>query len=180
MLVFWRHGYEGTSLSQLTEAMGISRPTLYASFGDKAQLFREAVGAYTKRKLQEYTDAINLPSAKEVAEAWLRLTAGITSKPDEPSGCLIVQGALAGSAESDALRIELADIRNQGATQLRERFKRARQEGDLPPSVDPAILAEYLAALASGITVQSAGGSTPEQLSRVVDLAITNWPAFHR
>ncbi len=176
MLVFWRYGYEGSSLTQLTEAMGISRPTLYASFGDKVSLFREAVIAYTSLRAQAYTEAMNLPTARGVAEAWLRLTGGVTRSPGAPSGCFIVQGALVGSADSDCLRGELADIRQGATVQLTERFQRAQLEGDLPSDVDAGTLAEYLASLASGMAVQSASGSSPEQLHRVVDLAMANWP----
>ncbi len=176
MLVFWRHGYEGASLAELTEAMGISKPTLYAAFGDKAGLFREAVLAYTNLSAREYAAALKLPTVREVAEAWLRLTAGVRRDPETPSGCLITQAALVGSAETEALRDELMTMRNEGTVLLMERFRRAEREGDLPPGTDADTFAQFFASLATGFTVQSAGGVSPEELHRVIDMVMAKWP----
>lgn len=176
MIHFWRYGYEGSSLSDLTEAMDISKPTLYAAFGDKEKLFREAVVAYTSLRAEAYDAALALPTAKEAADAWLRLTGGVTPAKGSPPGCLIVLGALTPSGDTALLRDELTHIRRQGTLQLRDRLRRARREGDLPLSVDPDVLAEYLAALANGMAVQSASGVSPKQLNAIVDLAMEIWP----
>jgi AcrR family transcriptional regulator len=176
MLHFWRYGYEGSSLSDLTKAMDISKPTLYAAFGDKMSLFREAVTAYTLLRAKEYTDALALPTAREVADAWLRLTGGVTPTEESPPGCLLVLGAVAGIGDTAVLREELAGLRRQGTIDLRKRFRRAQRQGDLPESVDPDVLAEYLASLANGMALQSASGVSPKELNRVVDLVMANWP----
>lgn len=176
MLVFWKFGYESASLTQLTEAMGISRPTLYATFGDKQGLFRQAVAAYTALQAAEYAEALALPTARAVAERWLRLSGGATLRPGVPPGCLLVQGVLVGSPESDRLRDELVSLRNEGTALVAERFERAQMEGDLPASVDARDLAQYLACLAHGISVESTAGITPQQLGRTIDLAMANWP----
>ena len=176
MRVFWSHGYEGASLTELTEAMGISRPSLYATFGDKAGLFRETVATYTVGRDHIFEAALALPTAREVADRILRPNPTSCSNPDNPAGCFLVQGALVGSEDSDCMKHELATIRAQGTEQLAERFNRAKDEGDLPPEVDPTTLAHYVSSLSYGLAVQASSGVSLEQLTRVVDLAMANWP----
>ncbi len=176
MLVFWRQGYEGASLADLTEAMEISKPTLYAAFGDKEGLLREALRMYLGLRAIDYTAALNRPKVREVAEAWLRLTGGVREEADVPSGCFLVQGALVGSQASRVIQDELASVRNEGTRQLEQRFERAKREGDLPGIWEPGPLAQYLSALASGLAVQSSGGVSPEVLNEAVDQVMANWP----
>ncbi len=176
MRVFWKQGYEGASLADLTEAMEISKPTLYAAFGDKAALLREALRMYLSLRAEDYSAALNRPSVKDVAEAWLRLTAGVRKEVDAPPGCLLVQGALVGSEASRAIQDELASIRNEGTRQLEERFHRAKRQADLPGTWEPGPLAQYLSALASGLAVQSSGGASSETLNQVIDQVMANWP----
>jgi len=176
MLIFWKQGYEATSLEHLTEAMGISKPTLYAAFGNKESLFQEAVDTYLSLRAQEYTAAIKLPTVREVAEAWLRLTGGVRKEKDVPAGCLIVQGALAGSSASQSVQDRLAEIRNEGTAQLERRFQRAKREGDLPGSWEPTLLAQYVSSVASGLAVQSRSGVSAAILNRVIDQVLANWP----
>lgn len=176
MLVFWGQGYEGASLADLTEAMGISKPTLYAAFVDKEGLLREALHMYLDLRAKDYTAALKRSTVKEVAEAWLRLTGGVRKEADVPTGCLTVQGALVGSPASRVIQDELASIRNEGTRQLERRFERAKQEGDLPGTWEPGPLAQYLSALASGLAVQSRGGVSPKVLNEAVDQVMANWP----
>ena len=176
MLVFWRHGYEGASLADLTEAMEISKPTLYAAFGDKEGLLREALRLYLGLHAEDYVAALNRPTVREIAEAWLRLTAGVREEAGVPSGCFVVQGALVGSKASRVIQDELASIRNEATRKLEQRFERAKQEGDLPGTWEPGPLAQYLSALASGLAVQSSGGVSPNVLNEAVDQVMRNWP----
>jgi len=177
MMVFWQKGYEGTSLAELTEAMGISKPTLYASFGDKETLLREAVRTYMGLHAEAYATALNYPTSRQVAEAWLRLTGGVRKEAGVPAGCLLVQGALVGSETSMPIQQELAAIRNEGTKMLEKRLQGAKKEGDLPGSWQPGPLAQYLSALASGLAVQSSSGVPSAVLNRTVDQVITNWPS---
>ena len=176
MLVFWKQGYEGTSLAELTDAMKISKPTLYAAFGDKEGLLREALRMYLDHQAEGYMAALNKPTAKEVIEAWLRLTGGVRREVNVPPGCLVVQGALVGSPASRLIQEELALIRREGTKQLEKRFKRAKLEGDLPGTWEPDSLAQYLSALSSGFAVQSSGGVSSEVLNKAVDQLMANWP----
>ena len=176
MLVFWRHGYEGASLADLTEAMKISKPTLYAAFGDKEGLLREALRLYLGLHAEDYVAALNRPTVREIAEAWLRLTAGVREEAGVPSGCFVVQGALVGSKASRVVQDELASIRNEATRKLEQRFERAKQEGDLPGTWESGPLAQYLSALASGLAVQSSGGVSSKVLNKAVDQVMANWP----
>jgi AcrR family transcriptional regulator len=176
MLVFWNYGFEGTSFTDLTEATGMSKPTLYATFGDKVSFFREAVVAYTALSAEAYEEALNRPAAREAVEACLRLARGLDPKPGEPIGCFVVQGALTGSADTQELRDELTAVRRQATQKLQTRLEQAKREGDLPQTVDVAVMAEYFSSLAVGLSVQAAGGSTPEQLNKVVTMAMAQWP----
>jgi len=177
MLVFWKEGYEGASLADLTEAMEISKPTLYAAFGDKEGLLREAVRTYLGLHAEDYATALNLPTVREVAEAWLRLTGGVRKEEDVPPGCLLVRGALVGSQASQVIQQELASIRNEGTRQLEQRLQQAKREGDLLGIWEPGPLAQYLSALACGLSVQSSSGVSSQELNKVVDQVMANWPS---
>jgi AcrR family transcriptional regulator len=174
--VFWRKGYEGTSLSDLTGAMGINRPSLYAAFGDKEALFRKALDRYAEASASYVREALNQPTARGVVESMLRGAANLLSNPKNPPGCLNVQGALACGGEADPIRRELASRRAAGEAALRQRLKRARAEGDLPPNANPTDLARYVATVLHGMSVQAAGGATRAELQRVVQTALQAWP----
>jgi AcrR family transcriptional regulator len=175
--VFWRQGYEGTSLADLTEAMGINRPSLYAAFGNKEPLFRRALDRYVDGPMAFLKVALEEPSARVGVEALLRGFATSVADPHTPRGCLTVQGALASSADADPIRRELAARRLGGQEALRHRLRRAQEDGQLPADSSPDDLARYFDTVAQGLAVQAVGGATREQLDRVVDLALQVWPA---
>ena len=174
--VFWRKGYEGASLSQLTRAMGINRPSLYAAFGNKEALFRKALDRYAEGPTAYVHEALDEPTARAVAERLLEGTIDALTDPRNPRGCLMVQGALACGEAADSVRRELASRRAAGEGALRRRFERARAEGDLPADSDPADLARYVATVIHGMSVQAAGGASREELRRVAEMALRAWP----
>jgi AcrR family transcriptional regulator len=174
--VFWRRGYEGASLADLTEAMGINRPSLYAAFGDKRELFRRAVARYTAGPAGYVMDALTEATTRRVVERiWYGAAERLTD-PDMPRGCLVVQGALACGEDADGIRAELAAVRAAGEAVVRDRFERAKKGGDLPSNARPTDLAKFVTTVLHGLAVQAAGGATRAQLNRVVDIALRAWP----
>jgi AcrR family transcriptional regulator len=174
--VFWRKGYEGTSLSDLTKAMGINRPSLYAAFGNKEALFRKALERYAEGPAAYTRKAVDEPTARAVVERLLRGVVDLLTDPCTPQGCLAVQGALACGDAADAIRQELISRRVAGEAALRQRLERAIADGDLPADANPADLARYVTTVSQGMAVQAAGGASREELQRVVEMALRAWP----
>jgi AcrR family transcriptional regulator len=175
--VFWRNGYEGTTIPDLTAAMGINRPSLYAAFGNKESLFRKALDRYAEGPAAYLRDALGEPTARAVAERLLGGAVELLTDPRRPHGCLVVQGALACGEAAEAVRRELVALRRAKEAAIRERFERARADGDLPAGVDPADLARFVTTVIQGMAVQAAGGAGREELRRVTELALRAWPA---
>lgn len=176
MQVFWRKGYEGASLSDLTQAMGINRPSLYSAFGDKETLFRKALDRYAEGPAAYLREALKQPTARAVTQHLLRGAANLLADPRHPSGCLMVQGALVCGESADCIRQELVARRVAGEAAVRRRFKRAKAEGDLPADSNPADLARYVVTISQGMAVQAAGGASREELQRVVGTVMRSWP----
>ncbi|MFR9727011.1 TetR/AcrR family transcriptional regulator [Streptomyces sp. MS19] len=176
LLVFWERGYEGAGLTDLTAAMGISRTSMYAAFGNKEELFRKALARYSEGPAAYAVRALAEPTAREVAAAFLRGTVETVTGAGRPAGCLVVQGCLAAAPAEHAVRDLLADWRNDACARLAERFARARDEGDLPPESDPGLLARFVMTVSSGLAVQAASGATREDLHAVATTALHTWP----
>jgi AcrR family transcriptional regulator len=174
--VFWRKGYEGTSLSDLTKAVGVNRPSLYAAFGDKDALFRKALDRYLHGPAAYTQEALKEPTARAVVERLLRGAADLNTAPHNPGGCLMVQGALACGEVADSIRQELSACRAAGEAAIRRRLQRAKSEGDLSTDADPADLARYIATVLYGMAVQAAGGASRGKLQRVVEMALRTLP----
>src|ERR1700685_195095 len=136
--VFWRKGYEGASLSDLTKAVGVNRPSLYAAFGDKEALFRKALDRYLKGPAAYTQEALREPTTRAVMERLLLGAADLNTARRNPGGCLMVQGALACGEAADSIRQELTACRAAGGAARGRRFERAKSEGDLPANVNPA------------------------------------------
>lgn len=172
--VFWRQGYEGTALSDLTKAMGINKPSLYAAYGNKDALFIKVLDRYSTGPANYVTKAMAEPTARATAEAIMRGAVELTTSA--PGGCLFVQGALATGEQGAVARKELDARRQEGHAALRARFERAQAEGDLPPDADPNALARLIWATTYGLSVQATSGATAKELHQAVDLLLTTWP----
>jgi AcrR family transcriptional regulator len=176
MHVFWNKGYEGASLSDLTKAMRINRPSLYAAFGNKEQLFRKALDRYSEGPGASVREALNRPTARAVVEKMFRAAIDMVTNPRAPAGCFMVQGALACGDAAHSIRQEVSSRRAAGEARLRRRLQRAKKDGDLPANTDPADLARYIVTVMHGMAVQRAGGATRAQLIRVMKRALEAWP----
>jgi AcrR family transcriptional regulator len=179
MRVFWKKGFEGASLPDLTRAMGINRPSLYAAFGKKEELFRKALDHYASSigSSDACGNPLDEPTARGAVEKMLRSNAELLSCPRSPKGCLLITGALACGDGADNIRRELISRRKQKETALKQRLARAIAEGDLSKDSDPGDLARYVSSVSAGLSIQAANGATRAQLLRIVDLAMRAWPA---
>ena len=180
MQVFWRKGYEGASLSDLTEAMGINRPSLYAAFGNKESLFRKVVERYNAGPGACAATALAAPSAREAVEHILAATVEGLMRSDNPAKCLLMESALACDVLPGDLHREVVGHLTAGQCALRVRLERAVSEGELPPSTDCATLARYFTTVMEGLSIQATSGATRAELEAVVATALRAWPETER
>ena len=176
LVVFWRHGFEGASMTELTEAMGITRPSLYASFGNKEQLFHKALDLYDRKYMGFAREALDEASARDVVERLLRGMILTATNAEYPGGCFVTNGALACSAAADPIRTEVNRRRSAFEAALRARLEKAQAADDLPAGVDPADLAQFVMIVAGGVALQAACGASRSSLARTVDIALRAWP----
>lgn len=177
LCVFWRKGYEGASYADLTEATGVERPALYSAFGNKEALFGRALERYYERYLDYIPDALKLPTSREVAAHMLYSAIDLNTRYPSHTGCFNVNGLLAGSDASEPVRKMLIDVRAAGEAQFRERFERAKAEGELPETARPEALAAFLMAVLHGMAVQAKAGFSRETLELVAEQALSTWPS---
>ena len=175
MHVFWKKGYEGTSLPDLTKAMGINRPSLYAAFGNKQALFKKVVERYSSGPACYIREAIEKPTVKEVMDTLLRQGIDLLYSPKNPRGCMIVQSALACSDEAEPVKKELAGLRDAGYNALLKRFEKAKADGELSKDAKPADLARYATTIMHGLSIQASSGAKREELDRVVEMVLSGF-----
>ncbi|RST20765.1 TetR/AcrR family transcriptional regulator [Streptomyces sp. WAC04770] len=176
--VFWRQGYEGTSISDLTDAMGINRPSLYATYGNKEQLFHRAFDRYRKTKTAYIANAFEQPTAYAVIESFLRGSADALTADGHPLGCLSVQGGLACSPRNAGIPDALAAGRATTERALAQRLARATQDGDLQEKTDPQALARFVMILSEGFAVHATAGTEPADLHASIDIALQSVTAL--
>jgi AcrR family transcriptional regulator len=167
--VFWRQGYEGTALSDLTAAMGINKPSLYAAFGNKEELFAAVVDRYVSGPGAYAGKALEQPRARDAIEGLIYGAVDLTTRPQTP-GCLVVACVQACGPEAEPARRHAIACRKASEAVLRRRLERARDEGDL--AGDPADVARFVMTVTDGIAVQAAGGTTRDELLRAAGVAL--------
>src|SRR5246127_4975089 len=172
MRVFWQKSYEGTTIADLTEAMGINRSSLYAAFGDKELVFRRAMERYREQRMTYIRQALAQPSLREVVATLIYGTAEFLSTPGNPRGCLSVQGALACGTDAEPVKQAIIDWRKSGEAALKKRLQQAQSEDELPAGIQPADFARYLSSVIAGLGVQAANGATRAELRRVAEIAL--------
>ncbi len=174
--VFWRNGYEAASMAELTAAMGITKPSLYAAFGNKEQLFHKALDLYEREKLAYMRSALEAPTARAVAETLLRGSLQIQTSTCDPKGCLGVIGAAACGVEAEGIKAEVVKRRASSEAALIARFERAVAEGDVPGHLTAPALVRFLFALMQGLAIQGGSGATCAELSQLVETSMAVWP----
>jgi AcrR family transcriptional regulator len=176
MQVFWTLGYEAASMAELRSAMGITQASLYAAFGSKEKLFREAVDLY--RKTAGTTTARALeekPTARESIETMLRDAVKSFTTAGRPAGCLVVLGTMNCSPESKPVKDHLLAFRLHTPRAIAERIRRGQREGDVPANAPAGALAAYYTTVLHGLSIQARDGASRSILSSVVDCAMSVW-----
>jgi AcrR family transcriptional regulator len=177
MLVFWRHGYETSSIADLTGAMGITPPSLYAAFGDKKQLFLEAARLYAGDPAAFAATIDRAPSAFDAASEMLDAVATAFTGDDTPRGCLLASATASGSSAAEDVQRAVADIRRGIAANLAARIARDIEDGALPANTDAAALAGMVVALIQGMSVLARDGASRDTLQAVAKAAMKAWPS---
>ena len=175
--VFWSKGYEGASMAELTAAMGITKPSLYAAFGNKEQLFHKALDLYENEKLAYTREALLQPSARAVAEHFMRGAIEAQTSNCDPRGCLGVIATTACGSEAESIKTEVIKRRESSSAMLLERFRQAQRDGDLRSDIEPEALAQFLFTILQGMAVQAGAGATRADLESVLETSLMLWPS---
>jgi len=174
--LFWKHGYEGASIALLTDAMGVTPPTLYAAFGSKEALYGEALARYRRREAQAAAPPQAGDTLFDLVERFLRDAAQRFAAPGGPRGCMVAVGFLQCGPEGQAAAGAAAAARAEGLALFVAAVDAARARGELPSGVDGAALARFYSAVVEGMAVQAIDGADAAQLDAVVDFALAAWP----
>ena len=181
MEVFWAKGYEGASMADLTAAMGIASPSLYAAFGSKEELFRQALTLYGATEGPEIWDPVaNAPTAYQAVEGFLMQTARAFTRPGKPSGCLVVLSALHATETCETVRRELIRLRAQTVEDLAERLRKGVAAGEIASDADVKAIAGYYVTVQQGMSIQARDGATHEQLQAIARAALAAWEPLTR
>lgn len=176
MHVFWSKGYDNASLTDLTTAMGINPPSLYAAFGSKEELFKEAVDFYARTEGGAIWDHVAAaPTARQAVELMLRASADAFTRGPKPRGCMIVLAAPQMEGSNEAVSDALKSRRAENVRVLMERLQRAVEEGELPPHTDWRALASYFATVQHGMSIAARDGASRDTLLAVADCAMAAW-----
>lgn len=181
MRLFWRKTYEGTSLAELTAAMGINAPSLYAAFGSKDALFREAVAHYAEHHGTEIWRTLReTPEIDAAVEGFLQATARSYTTPGDPPGCLIVLGTQHGDNEEDPAHRELRGRRRASLDEIAERLSGAIADGELPARFDVVGAAAFLLSVQTGMSVLARDGADRAALEAAARGGVLGWRGFRQ
>ena len=178
--LFWRNGYEGASINDIADAMGVSKPSLYAAFGDKEALYLRALARYGGRQQALHARVLDEePDARRAIEALMLSVVDVVAAPGSPGGCMVVSGTTgcASPGVPESVKHALYDALRAGARAIEARLARAKREHQLPPDVDVAALAVYFSTVLAGLSVQARGHQCSEVLRQVVSATMRAWPA---
>jgi AcrR family transcriptional regulator len=175
---FWEHGYETASISLLTDAMGLSPASLYAAFGDKRQLFGEALERYLQTHGAFTAAAVrDEPTAFGTVARMLREAAVAFTRRGHPRGCLLITAGTNCTRESSDIKARLRDVRRANTKALERKLAAGQQAGELPPDTDTRALAVFYQSILQGMSAQARDGATRAELQRVATIALDAWPA---
>jgi AcrR family transcriptional regulator len=174
--VFWRQGYEGSSLRDLLDATGLTKSSLYTAFGCKADLFRRVVEYYHAEHLGFRRNALDEPTPRRIVERLLYGMVDLHTRPNTPPGCLETGAALSCSPENEAIRKELIQNRARFGRLLRKRLEAVKDAGPLPAGMTAEDAAQLVGLTVQGMAVQANAGATRNDLRRIVRVFLLSWP----
>jgi AcrR family transcriptional regulator len=172
MLLFWERGFEGTSMADLTQAMGLNPSSIYAAFGDKHALFSLAVKRYMDSRAQYATEALEEPTLEKVIRTIFDNTVAFLTTPGHPPTCMTPAGAMGCSVDAAPARDLMTEVRRQNEVAIRERLLEARKSGELSKDINVDDYTRYLSSILAGLSVQAANGSTKAELKRTSQMAL--------
>lgn len=172
MLLFWERGFEGTSMADLTQAMGLNPSSIYAAFGDKHALFLLAVKRYMVIRAQYAVKALDESTLERVIRALFDNTVAFLTTPGHPPTCMTLAGAMGCSVDAAPARDLMTEIRKQNQAAMRERFLQARKSGELSKDISVDDYTRYLSSILAGLSIQAANGSTKAELKRTAQMAL--------
>jgi len=172
MLLFWKRGFEGASMSDLTRAMGLNPSSIYAAFGDKHALFSLAVKRYMKTRAQYATKALEQPTLEKVVRALFNSTVAFLTTPNHPPTCMTLAEAVGCSVDASPARDMMTEIRKQNESAMSERLLLAQKSGELSKDVNVHDYSRYLSSILAGLSIQAANGSTKAELKRTAQMAL--------
>jgi AcrR family transcriptional regulator len=172
MLLFWERGFEGTSMAELTQAMGLNPSSIYAAFGDKHALFSLAVKRYLDTQAQYATEALEEPTLEKMIRALFDNTVAFLTTPGHPPTCMTLAGAMGCSGDAAPARDLMTEVRRQNEVAIRKRLLKARKSGELSKEVNVDDYARYLSSILAGLSIQSSNGSTKAELKRTAQMAL--------
>jgi AcrR family transcriptional regulator len=174
--VFWRRGYEGASMAELTAEMGIAKPSLYAAFGNKEELFKKALDLYEREKMAYMAEALKEPTSRAMAAKLLMGALEMQTSSCDPKGCLGVISAVSCGPEAATIRECVIERQESVRRIVIARLEDFKKEGDLPSDIDTEALARYMTAVLQGLSVQAGAGASKTELKSLVDMAMRTWP----
>lgn len=176
--LFWEHGYEGTSISQLTSAMKITAPSLYATFGSKEELYQQAIDYHVDQVSKHRLEVLQQAglSAYDAVKFYLYDAADSMTDPDKPRGCMISTAVLQHSDENETVAKNLTKRRDEAICLMKFRLDRAIAERELPINTDTESLARFYLAILQGMSAQACDGACNQKIKRLIDIALTAWP----
>jgi AcrR family transcriptional regulator len=172
MLLFWERGFEGTSMADLTQAMGLSPSSIYAAFGDKQALFALAAKRYLENPAQYAAGALAEPTLKDVIRALFENTVEFLTTPGHPPTCMSLAGAMGCSVSATPAKQLMTEIRKQNEAAIKSRLLRARKSGEFPKQINVDDYTRYLSTILAGLSIQAANGSTKAELKRTAEMAL--------
>lgn len=176
MLLFWKNGYIATSISELTQAMGITAPSLYCSFGDKASLFNRCIDYYLANEACPIIEIMHQAKTAKIAfELLLYDSAKRSVQPDKPAGCMLITSTIGKAKQAEEVHEHLQEKRNNYKLLLLQRLQKGIQEGDIAPNAPIDAISDFYLTILNGLTVKACDGADLETLNQIIFNAIRAW-----